>query len=202
MVSTAVFHVISTEMVVGSFAIAAFGTITCALASLVPVINKKMPSRLHSHLDSAAYVASIFGLLMVPLAIVTGYLTSESMGGQSGMSLNKMIFSGLCIGFWSGVISGRRLCGYRLWEHRGLAIVQGFSALAGFGTTVILGSIGGELGRGETALDLLPFDLGIYTPPSIGIVPALVLFIFSALALGSVLFLQSRPHISLKETPQ
>ena len=110
MVSTAVFHVISTEMVVGSFAIAAFGTITCALASLVPVINKKMPSRLHSHLDSAAYVASIFGLLMVPLAIVTGYLTSESMGGQSGMSLNKMIFSGLCIGFWSGVISGRRLC--------------------------------------------------------------------------------------------
>lgn len=195
MVSTAVFHAISTEMVVGSFAIAALGTITCAFATLVPAINEKIPSRLHSHLDSAAYVASIFGLLMVPLAIVTGYLTSESMGGQSGMSLNKMIFSGLCIGFWSGVISGRRLCGYRLWEHRGLAIVQGCSALAGFGTTVILGSIGGELGRGETALDLLPFDLGIYTPPSIGIVPALVLFLFSGLALGSVLFLQSRPVI-------
>ena len=195
MVSTAVFHAISTEMVVGSFAIAVLGSITCAVATLIPSIRERMPSRLHMQLDSAAYIASIFGILMVPLAIVTGYLTAESMGGQNGMSLNKMIFSGLCIGFWSGVISGRRLCGYRLWDHRGLAILQGCSALGGFGTTVILGSIGGELGRGETALDLLPFDLGIYTPPSIGIVPALVLFLFSGLALGSVLFLQSRPVI-------
>ncbi len=195
MVSISVFHVISTEMVVGSFAIATFSTIICAIASLVPSFGGRLPSRLHSHLDSAAYIASIFGVLMIPAAIVTGYLTSESMGGQSSMSLSKMVFSGLCVGFWSGVISGRRLCGYRIWEHRGLSALQAISASLGFVMTIILGSIGGELGRGETLLDLLPFELGIYTPPSIGIVPSLILFIFSGLTLGIVLFSQSRPVI-------
>ncbi len=61
--------------------------------------------------------------------------------------------------------------------------------------TIFLGSIGGQLGRGETALDLLPFDLGIYTYPSIGIIPSIILFIFSALSLGYVLFSQPRPVI-------
>ena len=195
MVSMGVFHAISTEMVVGSFAIATLGTIICAIATIVPSFGERLSSRLHSHLDSAAYIASIFGVLMIPLAIITGYLTSESMGGQSSMTLNKMIFSGLCIGFWSGVISGRRLCGYRIWEHRGLSILQGLSASLGFVMTILLGSIGGQLGRGETALDLLPFDLGIYTSPSIGFVPSLILFLFSLLSLGFVLFFQSRPVI-------
>tara|TARA_Y100001968_G_C19446154_1_gene765456 strand:- start:4294 stop:4875 length:582 start_codon:yes stop_codon:yes gene_type:complete len=190
-----VFHAISTEMVVGSFAVATIGTIICVIAALVPSFGERLPSRLHSHLDSAAYMASIFGVLMIPMAIITGYLTSESMGGQNSMTLNKMIFSGLCIGFWSGVISGRRLCGYRIWEHRGLSILQGLSASLGFIMTIFLGSIGGQLGRGETALDLLPFDLGIYTSPSIGITTSLILFIFSALSLGYVLFFQARPVI-------
>ena len=195
MVSMSVFHAISTEMVVGSFAVATIGTIICVISALVPSFGERLPSRLHSHLDSAAYMASIFGVLMIPLAIVTGYLTSESMGGQNSMTLNKMIFSGLCIGFWSGVISGRRLCGYRIWEHRGLSILQGLSASLGFIMTIFLGSIGGQLGRGETALDLLPFDLGIYTYPSIGIIPSIILFIFSALSFGYVLFSQPRPVI-------
>ena len=195
MVSMSVFHVISTEMVVGAFAIATLGTIICSISSLFPALGKRLPSKVHSHLDSTAYIASIFGVFMIPAAIVTGYLATESMGGQSSMSLNKMVFSGLCIGFWSGVISGRRLCGYRLWEHRGLSILQAISASLGFLMTIILGSIGGQLGRGETVLDLLPFELGIYTPPAIGIVPSLVLFVFSALTLGFVLFSQPRPII-------
>ena len=61
--------------------------------------------------------------------------------------------------------------------------------------TIMLGSIGGQLGRGETALDLLPFELGIYTPPSIGFVSSLVLFVFSVLTLSFVLFSQPRPII-------
>ena len=195
MVSMSVFHVISTEMVVGAFTIATLGTIICSMKALVPTLGERLPSKVHLHLDSAAYIASIFGVLMIPAAIVTGYLTTESMGGQSSMSLNKMVFSGLCIGFWSGVISGRRLCGYRLWEHRGLTILQALSASLGFLMTIMLGSIGGQLGRGETALDLLPFELGIYTPPSIGFVSSLVLFVFSALTLSFVLFSQPRPII-------
>ena len=195
MVSMSVFHAISTEMVVGAFAIATLGTIICSITALVPAFRERFPSRIHSHLDSAAYMASIFGVLMIPLAIVTGYLTTESMGGQTSMSLNKMVFSGLCIGFWSGVISGRRLCGYRLWEHRGLTILQAISASLGYLMTIMLGSIGSQLGRGETALDLLPFEIGIYTPPSIGVVSSLIMFVFSGLTLAFVLFAQPRPVI-------
>ena len=188
-------HAISTEMVVGAFAIATLGTIICSIAALVPAFGERLPSKVHSHLDSAAYIASIFGVLMIPAAIVTGNLTTESMGGQSTMSLNKMVFSGLCIGFWSGVISGRRLCGYRLWEHRGLTILQALSASLGFLMTIMLGSIGSQLGRGETALDLLPFEIGIYTPPSIGVVSSLIMFVFSGLTLAFVFFAQPRPVI-------
>ena len=116
-------------------------------------------------------------------------MASESMNSMGAMSENKMLLSGLCIGFWSALISGRRMCGSRLWEHRGLSILQGVSASLGFIMTIILGSIGGQLGRGETALDLLPFDLGIYTPPSIGFVPAFVLFVFSVFFAVATLFI-------------
>lgn len=61
--------------------------------------------------------------------------------------------------------------------------------------TIMLGSIGSQLGRGETALDLLPFEIGIYTPPSLGVVSSLIMFVFSGLTLAFVLFAQPRPVI-------
>ena len=60
MVSMSVFHAISTEMVVGAFAIATLGTIICSIAALVPAFGERLPSKVHSHMDSAAYKASIF----------------------------------------------------------------------------------------------------------------------------------------------
>ena len=51
------------------------------------------------------------------------------------------------------------MCGSRLWEHRGLAALQGGIAIAGFGTVVLLGSIGGQLGRGESALRSLTIQV-------------------------------------------
>ena len=70
MVSMSVFHAISTEMVVGAFAIATLGTIICSIAALVPAFGERLPSKVHSHLDSAAYIASIFGVLMILLHLI------------------------------------------------------------------------------------------------------------------------------------
>ena len=112
------------------------------------------------------------------------------------MSVNKMLLSGLCIGFWSALISGRRMCGSRLWEHRGLAALQGGIAIAGFGTVVLLGSIGGQLGRGESALDLLPFKLVMDVAPAIGLEQSIGLLLLSMVIFVVSLKLIHRPVIS------
>ena len=87
------------------------------------------------------------------------------------------------------------MCGSRLWEHRGLAALQGGIALAGFGTVVMLGSIGGQLGRGESALDLLPFKFVMDVAPTIGLELAISLLLLSMIILVVSLKLIARPVI-------
>ena len=112
MVSPAVFHVISTELLIGSFAVSTLGTLVCSAFSILPGLSLRLKSRFGSTLDSAAYFAAIFGMFTIPAAIITGYTTSESMNSLGAMSVNKMLLSGLCIGFWSALISGRRTVSY------------------------------------------------------------------------------------------
>ncbi len=196
MVSPAVFHVISTELLIGSFAVSTLGTLICSAFSIFPGLSSRLKSRFGSTLDSAAYVAAIFGMFTIPAAIITGYMASESMNSLGAMSENKMLLSGLCIGFWSALISGRRMCGSRLWEHRGLAALQGTIAIAGFGTVIMLGSLGGQLGRGESALDLLPFKFVMDIAPGIGQEQAIGLLLLSMVILVVSLRFIGRPVIS------
>ena len=196
MVSPAVFHAISTELLIGSFAVSTLATLVCSAFSIHPGLSSRLKSKFGSTLDSAAYFAAIFGMFTIPAAIITGYTTSESMNSFGAMSVNKMLLSGLCIGFWSALISGRRMCGSRLWEHRGLAALQGGIAMVGFGCVVMLGSIGGQLGRGESALDLLPFKFVLDIAPAIGLEQAIGLLFLSMVILVVSLKVINRPVIS------
>ena len=106
-------------------------------------------------LDRAAYVASIFTLVVIPLAIISGYYSSTNSGGA--MFYNKFIFSGIAFGFSASYFIGRFRFGPELWRYSSLANLQMFSALFALTSIIILGSIGSKITLGESTLDILPF---------------------------------------------
>ena len=106
-------------------------------------------------LDRAAYVASIFTLIVIPLAIISGYYSSTNSGGA--MFYNKFIFSGIVFGFSASYFIGRFRFGPELWRYSSLANLQMFSALFALTSIIILGSIGSKITLGESTLDFLPF---------------------------------------------
>lgn len=106
-------------------------------------------------LDRAAYVASIFTLVVIPLAIISGYYSSTNSGGA--IFYNKFIFSGIAFGFSASYFIGRFRFGPELWRYSSLANLQMFSALFTLTSIIILGSIGSKITLGESTLDILPF---------------------------------------------
>ncbi len=106
-------------------------------------------------LDRAAYVASIFTLVVIPLAIISGYYSSTNSGGA--IFYNKFIFSGIAFGFSASYFIGRFRFGPELWRYSSLANLQMFSALFALTSIIILVSIGSKITLGESTLDILPF---------------------------------------------
>ena len=60
----------------------------------------------------------------------------------------------------------------------------------------MLGSIGGQLGRGESALDLLPFKFVMDVAPAIGLEPAIGVLLLSMAIIVISLKLIHRPVIT------
>ena len=91
MIESATFHVITTELVVGSFALAGL----CFLLHSVFTLGKT-PTKLAPTMDSTAHVALLFGLLALPFAIISGINSSPSGAHTSPLLANKMLLSTAC----------------------------------------------------------------------------------------------------------
>ena len=72
MIEPATFHVITTELVVGSFALAG---LCFVLHSLISIRNKE--SQFVTMMDSTAHIALLFGLLALPFAIASGIIPRQ-----------------------------------------------------------------------------------------------------------------------------
>ena len=88
MIESATFHVITTELVVGSFALAG---LCFVLHSLISIKNKE--SQFVTMMDSTAHIALLFGLLALPFAIASGINSSPSGAHTSPLLANKMLLS-------------------------------------------------------------------------------------------------------------
>ena len=73
MIESATFHVITTELVVGSFALAG---LCFVLHSFFTFQNKE--SQFITMMDTTAHIALLFGLLALPFAILSGLGSSPS----------------------------------------------------------------------------------------------------------------------------
>jgi|MDTC01.3.fsa_nt_gb hypothetical protein len=143
------------HMVVGLAAGAGTLMGLCAfLAWLGSYLSNLESSR--STLDKASYAASIFTLVAIPLAMISGYYSVSEPAG-SAILYNKFIFSGIATGFTASYLIGRLKFGSDVWNHSALANLQMLSAIFGFTAIMILGSIGSKITLGESTLDILPF---------------------------------------------
>lgn len=144
------FHHLVVGLVAGSGVIM---SVCAALVWLSSYISNLESSK--STLDRAAYVASIFTLIVIPLAMISGNYSSTNSGGA--MFYNKFLFSGIAFGFTSSYLVGRVRFGPELWKYSSLANLQMISALFSLTSIMILGSIGSKITLGESTLDILPF---------------------------------------------
>jgi|TARA_B100000214_G_scaffold374088_1_gene355936 hypothetical protein len=106
-------------------------------------------------LDRAAYVASIFTMIVIPLAMISGNYSSTNSGGA--IFYNKFLFSGIAFGFSASYFVGRVRFGPEVWDHSSLSNLQMISASFALTSIIILGSIGSKITLGESTLDIFPF---------------------------------------------
>jgi len=192
MVSAAIFHTVFTELVIGAYAVASLGALVRTAATVVPSIGTRINEGWRATLDGAALVGAMFGTAMVPLAAFSGLQSAPTADIASPLLVNKMMLSGFALGLWVGFLHGRWTIGPSLWENRGLALLHGGLALAGFQVIVTIASLGGLFGRGETLLDLVPFLPHFDGASTLGIGASAALFIISLTALLVVFFVQPK----------
>ena len=148
MIESATFHVMTTELVVGSFALAGF---CFFLHSVLLFLNKE--SSFMPMMDTTAHVALLFGLLSLPFAILSGIESSPSGAHTSPLLANKMLLSTAGGGLALGVL-------YTRWKMHGDDRPQHLhNALGSISTACMLltASLGGTYTRGDSLTEFLPF---------------------------------------------
>ena len=156
MISSATFHVISTELVVGSFAMAGICFLVLAIQSFGLFESEKASLVT----DYAGHFALGFGLLATPFAIYSGISSSPTSDLSSPLLVNKMFLSMIATGLALAVLFTRTKVGNQLWANKSSSLIQSAAGLAASGFMLMTASAGGKFSRGESVLDFLnlPYD--------------------------------------------
>ena len=156
MISSATFHVITTELVVGSFAMAGICFLVLAIQSF-DLFNSEKASLVT---DYAGHFALGFGLLATPFAIFSGISSSPTSDLSTPLLVNKMFLSMIATGLALAVLFTRTKVGNQLWDNKPSSIIQAAAGLAASGFMLMTASAGGKFSRGESVLDFLnlPYD--------------------------------------------
>jgi hypothetical protein len=167
MISSNTFHVVSTELVVGSFSLAGVAFLFCLLSPRLPLFF----SEKQTASDSVAHAALLFGLAATPFAILSGL--SSAPGGEMSSALlaNKMLFSLSGAGLALGVLVSRWRNGIEVWSTARSSLIQGLSGAGATGLMLLTASAGGTFARGESLLDWLhlPYNEVLLMPTFLSI---------------------------------
>lgn len=147
MIESATFHVITTELVVGSFALAG---LCFVLHSFFTFQNKE--SQFITMMDTTAHIALLFGLLALPFAILSGLGSSPSGAHTSPLLANKMLLSTAGGGLALGVL-------YTRWRMDNTSSRHLHNAFGSVSTACMLltASLGGTYSRADSLTEFLPF---------------------------------------------
>ena len=163
-VSAGTFHVVHTELVVGILSLAAMSLVLLCIIRLspkVPFLNTEQKEKLAKAFDNTQLVSAVFGLVFIPIAMVSGIIASEGEATTDPILLNKIILSSISIGAWLAFVVARFRHGSKVWETKGMAIAHTANGLFAYFITTLVATLGGKYSRGESLYDLLPFSMGI-----------------------------------------
>lgn len=152
-------HAVSTELVVGSFALAGFAF----LAKVITCTKLWDNSKMDTVFDHVAHAALGFGLLALPVAIFSGLNTAGEASFASSLLINKMLFSFAGIGLAIGVLFSRIKLKEQVWASTSAMAIQAAAGMAASGLILITASAGASFARGESLLSL-PYDSVILIP--------------------------------------
>ena len=162
MISSATFHVISTELVVGSFAMAGVCFFVKALQSF-NVLNSEKISQV---CDIVGHFALGFGLIATPFAIASGISSSPGSDVSSPLLVNKIFLSMIATGLTIAAIYARYSIGEQIWASKLSSVTQSSTGLAASGFMLLTASAGGKFTRNESLVDILnlPYDTILLMP--------------------------------------
>ena len=162
MISSATFHVITTELVVGSFAMAGVCFFVKALQSF-NVLNSEKSSQV---CDIVGHFALGFGLIATPFAIASGISSSPSSDVSSPLLVNKIFLSMIATGLTIAAIYARYSIGEQIWASKLSSVTQSSTGLAASGFMLLTASAGGKFTRNESLVDILnlPYDTILLMP--------------------------------------
>ena len=145
MISAGTFHVISTELTIGMFALSGVAFLLC-------MIEKGPESR-----EAVAHWALLGGLIATPLAIISGINASPGDGIDNPLLANKMLLSMTSAGLAIGVLVRRKMGAAVDARHAGIG-------MASVGLMLTTAGMGGEFSRGETLLFFVPKETVMIFP--------------------------------------
>ena len=162
MISSATFHVITTELVVGSFAMAGVCFFVKALQSF-NVLNSEKSSQV---CDIVGHFALGFGLIATPFAIASGISSSPGSDVSSPLLVNKIFLSMIATGLTIAAIYARYSIGEQIWASKLSSVTQSSTGLAASGFMLLTASAGGKFTRNESLFDILnlPYDTILLMP--------------------------------------
>ena len=163
MISSATFHVIATELVVGSFAMAGI----CFLVKALQSFNFLVSKTISEVTDNTGHFALGFGLIATPFAIMSGISSSPGSDISSPLLINKMFLSMAATGLALSVLYARYAIGQRVWANKQSSLTQAFFAgLGASGLMLLTASLGGKFTRNESLFDVfnLSFDTILLMP--------------------------------------
>ena len=165
MISSATFHVISTELVVGSFAMAGLCFFLHALCRYGVIKS----NNLIQITDNVAHFALFFGILATPFAIFSGISASPGSGFSTPILVNKMFLSMTGFGLAISTLLVRWKFGIKILQQRKTMLIQIFAGMSASGMMLLTASAGGTFSRGESLLDIfsLPYDSILLMPITI-----------------------------------
>ena len=162
MISSATLHVITTELVVGSFAMAGVCFFVKALQSF-NVLNSEKSSQV---CDIVGHFALGFGLIATPFAIASGISSSPGSDVSSPLLVNKIFLSMIATGLTIAAIYARYSIGEQIWASKLSSVTQSSTGLAASGFMLLTASAGGKFTRNESLVDILnlPYDTILLMP--------------------------------------
>ena len=162
MISSATFHVIATELVVGSFAMAGI----CFLVKALQSFNFLVSKTISEVTDNTGHFALGFGLIATPFAIMSGISSSPGSDISSPLLINKMFLSMAATGLALSILYARYTIGQRVWASKQSSLTQAFAGLGASGLMLLTASLGGKFTRNESLFDVfnLSFDTILLMP--------------------------------------